>query len=77
MVMFSGTQSELPFESDALNESTLRAVHAQCRLRIPFELALRDKAEKESSSWITSRNSGARADSNVACAVIGSAWVRR
>ena len=44
MVMFSGTQSELPVESDALNESTLRAVHAQCRLRIPFELALRDKA---------------------------------
>ena len=44
MDMFSSHQPGLPFEFDAINDSTLRAAHARSKLNIPLEAALRDKA---------------------------------
>ena len=44
MDMFSSYQPGLPFEFDAINDSTLRAAHARSRLNISLEAALRNKA---------------------------------
>ena len=44
MSLFSSYQPGLPFEFDAINQSTLRAAHARSKLPSPFEAALRDKA---------------------------------
>lgn len=44
MDLNSQHQLGLPFESDALNDATLRAAYARTRLNVSFEAALRDKA---------------------------------
>ena len=44
MNTFSSYQPRLPFEFDAINDSTLRAAHARSKLNISLEAALRNKA---------------------------------
>lgn len=44
MVLISSYQPGLPFEFDAINDSTLRAAYAWSKLNIPLDVALRNKA---------------------------------
>lgn len=44
MDSISNHQLGLPFEFDTVNDTTLRAAHARSQLKVPFEVALRDKA---------------------------------
>lgn len=43
MTLISNHQPGLPFEFDMFNDTTLRAAHARSQLKVPFEVALRDK----------------------------------
>ena len=44
MGISTSLQPGLPFEFNAINDSTLRAAYARSRLTVPFESALRDRA---------------------------------
>jgi hypothetical protein len=44
MGLISSYQPGLPFEFDAINDTTLRAAHARSKLAMPLESALRDRA---------------------------------